>query len=80
MSGLALGHDHAPVIWVVEILYTGVKGLRPETDHLPQSSAEVRNDWSDTSLPQYALILCTATASPYLLYFGGINKQIFLVS
>jgi hypothetical protein len=54
MSRLALGPIQPPVQWVPGALSLGVKRPGREPDHLPPSSAEVKNAWSYTSAPQYA--------------------------
>jgi hypothetical protein len=36
--------------------FSGVKQLGYEADHSPPSSAEVKNVWNDTSIPQYVFM------------------------
>jgi hypothetical protein len=43
-----------PTHWVPAALSLGVKRPGREADHSPPSSAEVKNAWSYTPLPQYA--------------------------
>jgi hypothetical protein len=50
VSRLALGSIHPPIHWVPGALSVGVKRPERETDHLPPSSAEVKNAWSCTSI------------------------------
>jgi hypothetical protein len=40
-------------------VFPGVKRLEFEADHLPLSSAEVKNEWSSTSSPLYAFLRST---------------------
>jgi len=42
-----------------------VKRVVLEADHSPLSSAEVKNEWSSTSIAPYVFILCTGTALLY---------------
>jgi hypothetical protein len=39
-------------------LFSGVKRLGCEANHLPPSSAEVKNAWRYTSTPQYVMVWC----------------------
>jgi hypothetical protein len=57
--GLALGPTQIPIQWAAEALS---KGHKP--DHPSSSSADVKNEWSDTSAPPYAVMACTETALP----------------
>jgi hypothetical protein len=52
----ALGPTQPPIRWVPVALSLGVKWLGREADHSPPSSAEVKNAWNYTSLPQYAFL------------------------
>ena len=45
-----------PIQWVPGALSQGVKWPGSEADHSPPISAEVRNSWIHTSIPQYALM------------------------
>jgi hypothetical protein len=45
-----------PTQWVAEALSPGVKRPGREADHSPPTSAEVKNAWSYTSIPQYVFI------------------------
>jgi hypothetical protein len=49
----ALGPTHPPIEWVTAALYVGLKRQGREANHPPPSSAEVKNKWSYTSIPQY---------------------------
>jgi hypothetical protein len=49
-----LGPTQPSIQWVTGSLSLGVKRPGLEADHSPLSSAEVKNAWSYTSLPQYA--------------------------
>jgi hypothetical protein len=54
-----LGPTQPPIEGVSGALSLRVKQLGHEADHLPPSSAEVKNVWSYTSTPQYAfIVLC----------------------
>ena len=37
------------------VLFLGVKRQKSEADHLPQSSAKVKNEWRYTSIPRLYL-------------------------
>jgi hypothetical protein len=52
----ALEPTQPPLQWVPGNLSLGVKRLGLEADHLPPSSAEVKNAWSYTSTRQYVFI------------------------
>jgi hypothetical protein len=52
------GPTQPPIQWVPGALSLGVKRPGREADHPPPSSAEVKNEWSYTSTPQYALMAC----------------------
>jgi len=45
-----------PIQWVPGVPTLGVKRPGREVDHSPPSSAEVKNEWSYTSTPQYAFM------------------------
>jgi hypothetical protein len=50
-----LGPTQPPIQWVPGVLSLGVKRPGRETDHLPPSSAEIKNVWSFTSTPPICL-------------------------
>jgi hypothetical protein len=52
MSRMVLGPTQAPIKWAPGALSLGEKQPGHEADHSPQSSAEVKNVWSYTSIPQ----------------------------
>jgi hypothetical protein len=52
----ALGPTQPPVRWVPGVLSLEVKRPEREADHSAPSSAEVKNAWSYTSIPQYAFM------------------------
>jgi hypothetical protein len=56
MHLLALGPTQPPIQWVPGALSLGVKRPEREADHLPPSSAEVKNAWSYASTPQYVFM------------------------
>jgi hypothetical protein len=55
-SRLTLGPNQPPTQWVQGSLSLEIKQTGRETDHCPLSSAEVKNAWSYTSIPQYAFM------------------------
>jgi hypothetical protein len=52
----ALGPTQCLIEWVPGTLTPAVKRPGREADHLPPSSAEVKNAWSSTSTPQYVFM------------------------
>jgi hypothetical protein len=50
------GAHPPPLQWIPGALSLGVKRPGREVDHLPSSSAEVKNAWSYNSTPQYAFM------------------------
>jgi hypothetical protein len=56
-SRTALGPTQPPIKWVLESLSLGVKRSGREADHSPPSSADVKNAWSYTSVPQYIFMV-----------------------
>jgi hypothetical protein len=67
-SRTALGPTQPPIQWVPGALSLGVKQPVCEPDHSPPSSAEVKNEWSYTSTPQYTFIAwCSVKAQRQLL-------------
>jgi hypothetical protein len=52
-----LGPTQPPIQWVPGALSLGAKRPWCEADHLPPSSAEVKNVWSYTSTPQYVFMV-----------------------
>jgi hypothetical protein len=55
-SRMALGPTQPPIQWVTGVLSLRIKRPGRETDHSPPSSAEVKNEWSYTSTPQYVFM------------------------
>jgi hypothetical protein len=53
----ALGPTQSPIQQVRRLL-PGGKQNRSDVDHLRPSSAEVKNEWSPTSIPPYAFKDC----------------------
>jgi hypothetical protein len=49
----ALGPTQPPVRWIPGVLSVGVKSAGRDADHPPASSAEVEDEWSYNSTPQY---------------------------
>jgi hypothetical protein len=52
----ALGTTHPPIQWVPGALSLGAKRPGHDANHSPPPSAEVKNAWSYTSTPRYALM------------------------
>jgi hypothetical protein len=57
VSRLALEHTQPPIQGVPETLSAGVKQPGPQADHLPPSSAKVKNVWSSASAPPCVFIV-----------------------
>jgi hypothetical protein len=57
-SGLVLGPTQPLIQWVPEALSPGVRRPGREADHSHPSSAEVRNAWKITSLPNTSSRRC----------------------
>jgi hypothetical protein len=55
-SRTALGPTQPLIQWVLGVLSLGIKWPGREADHSPPSSAEVKNGWSYTSIPQCAFM------------------------
>jgi len=55
-TGPALGFTQPHIQWIAGALSLGVKLQMREADHSPPPSAEVKNEWSYASTPQYALM------------------------
>jgi hypothetical protein len=53
MFRMALEPTQPPIQWARGALSLGLKRPGREADHLPPSSAKVKNAWSYTSTPQY---------------------------
>ena len=51
----ALGPTHLPTQWVPGAISPGVKRPGRDVNHLPPSTAEVKNEWSYTSAPPICL-------------------------
>jgi hypothetical protein len=63
----ALGPTQFPFQWVPVELPPGLKELDVKpTTHLHPTCAEGKNEWSYTSLPSYALMLCKGINVPFL--------------
>jgi hypothetical protein len=55
---MLVGSTQPLIQWVPRALSLGVKRPGHEAGHSAPSSAEVKNAWSYTSTPQYALMAC----------------------
>jgi hypothetical protein len=53
---MALRPTQPSIQWVLGALSLGVKWPRSEADHSPPSTAEVKNMWHYTSIPQYTFM------------------------
>jgi hypothetical protein len=56
-SRTAVKLTQPPIQWATGALSLGIKPPGREADHSPPSSAEVKNAWSYTSIPQYAFMV-----------------------
>jgi hypothetical protein len=56
VSRPALGSTQPPAQWVPGVLSLGVKLPGREADYSPPFSAEIKNAWSCTSIPQYVFM------------------------
>jgi hypothetical protein len=74
-SRLALGPTKPPLQWVPGDLSKGVKRPRREADHSP-SSAEVKNEWSYTSTPQYTFMAWCSVKAQGQLYFYLFHRHV----
>jgi hypothetical protein len=57
VSRPALGPTQPPISWLQGTISLGVKRPVSAADHSPPSSAEVKNAWSYTSIPQYVIVV-----------------------
>jgi len=70
-SRQAVGPIQSAIQWIPWAVSLGAKRQRRDADHPPPSSAEVKNEWSYTSTPQYAFMAwcsvkrSTGTALPF---------------
>jgi hypothetical protein len=75
-SVTALGPTQPPIQWVVGFSL-GIKRPGREADHLPPSSAEVKNVWSYTFTPQYVFLAwCLVQLVKKFLRFYGPQRFI----
>jgi hypothetical protein len=78
----ALGPIQPPIQWAPGALSLGVKQLEYEADHSPPSSAEVKNEWSYTSTPQYVFTAWCLVKHwdnfIFYLYLETFTQHIFL--
>jgi hypothetical protein len=75
---MALGPTQPPIQWGLGAFSLGVKRPGSEADHSPPSSAEAKNAWSFTSIPQQSFIAwCSVKAQGqlylYLILCCGLN-------
>jgi hypothetical protein len=76
---MALGPAQPPIQGVPGALSLGVKQLGCEADHLPSSSAKVKNEWSYTSTPPYAFMAwCSVEAQVQLYLTFTLQRTTFL--
>jgi len=62
VSRPALGHSQPPTHWLPKELLPEIKQKYRQTDHLPPSSEEVKNEWT------YALTAHTGTSLPLVYH------------
>jgi hypothetical protein len=72
VSRPALGFTQPLTQCVPGALSLGVKWPGREADHSPPSSAEVKNEWSYTSTPQYAFVAWCSVKAQGQLYLYPI--------
>jgi len=82
----ALGHTQPIQLVVLQVLswYGGIKQLRCEGDNSPPSSAEVKNEWSCTSIPPCIFRVCTGTTLlmftwKWIVYCSYEKQQVFIM-
>jgi hypothetical protein len=69
----ALGPTQPPIQWVPGALYLGLKRPGSEADHLPPSSAGVKNVWSYAPTPQYAFVVWCSVKAQGQLYTSIVS-------
>lgn len=68
----ALGPTQFPFQWVPVELPPGLTELDMKpTTHLHPTCAEGKNEWSDTSVPSYVLMLCEGDKCTFSLSFNS---------
>jgi hypothetical protein len=72
----ALRPTQPPIKWVSGALPLGVNRQGREADHSPPSSAEVKNAWSYTSIPQHAFISWCIVKHRDNFYYMDVNGQL----
>jgi hypothetical protein len=66
--------DQPPIQCVPGALSLGVKRRGRGADHLPPSSAEGKNAWSHTSIPQHVFMAWCSVKAQGQLYLGGLHQ------
>jgi hypothetical protein len=77
-SRIAVGPTQPHIQWVPGALALGVKRPGNEADHSPPSSAEVKNEWSCTSTPQYVFMAWCLVKNRDFTFFIITNRYIYL--
>ena len=62
-SSMCWGSTQSRIKYIPRTLPSRVRRLGHEADHSPQSSAEVKNDWSCTFSAAYVFMACTGTCT-----------------
>jgi hypothetical protein len=68
-------NDQRPIQWVTGALSLGIKRPGREADHSPPSSAKVKNAWSYTSAPRYALMAWCSVKARGQLYLYLMERN-----
>jgi hypothetical protein len=58
MSTPAPGPTQPPIQWALGFFFSGIKRQGREVNLSSTSSAKVKNEWSDTSIPNYRSSWC----------------------
>jgi hypothetical protein len=73
-----LGPTQSPIQYIPGALSLWVKWQTRETDHSPPSSAEVNNEWSYTSIPQYAFMSWCLVKAQGQLFPLPLTRKVFI--
>lgn len=80
VSRRALRPTQSTLLWVLSMLSLGVMQPQHETDHSHSSSVEVKNEWSYTPPPPYALMAGTGRTLSVSYNHHGSNKHTVNIS
>jgi hypothetical protein len=79
-----MGPNQPPIQWVLGALSLGVKRPGREADHSPPSSAEVKNVWSYTSIPEYVFMAWCLVKHrdnfTFYLYYCTIHTTVLVLA